>query len=80
MCCACHVIYLFVISNELLGTFGFHLAACARRPCQNGGTCSGLERCDCTPGWTGPGCETCKPCFCFLCHSLNCASLYICHE
>ena len=66
-----HLDYLFVHSNEMLATFLFHLAACAGRPCQNGGTCSDLDGCDCTPGWTGPGCETRKPCFCFLCDFLN---------
>nr|XP_060613466.1 epidermal growth factor-like protein 7 [Anolis sagrei ordinatus]XP_060613467.1 epidermal growth factor-like protein 7 [Anolis sagrei ordinatus] len=27
-------------------------------PCQNGGTCSHLNKCSCTPGWTGRFCQT----------------------
>uniref|UniRef100_R4GCU2 EGF like domain multiple 7 n=1 Tax=Anolis carolinensis TaxID=28377 RepID=R4GCU2_ANOCA len=27
-------------------------------PCQNGGTCSFLNMCSCTPGWTGRFCQT----------------------
>ena len=28
--------------------------------CQNGGTCTGPNRCTCPSGWTGSNCQTCK--------------------
>lgn len=55
--------HLVLFSSFIWNTaFSLHVAACARMPCRNGGTCSGLDTCDCTHGWTGPGCETRQSC------------------
>ncbi|XP_005987460.1 epidermal growth factor-like protein 7 isoform X2 [Latimeria chalumnae] len=38
-----------------------HMYSCNQvciKPCQNGGTCSKPNRCDCPPGWNGKHCQT----------------------
>ncbi|XP_075041844.1 epidermal growth factor-like protein 7 [Mixophyes fleayi] len=38
-------------------THSCHQVSC-RLPCQNGGTCVSVNKCDCPPGWTGQHCQT----------------------
>ena len=49
----------------------FYTVLCSR-PCQNGGTCTGINTCTCTMGWTGKLCESGKyvvwPCLSDMVH------------
>ena len=55
-------------STTLSGTYSVQLsfllfrsiAATCSSPCQNGGTCTGVDTCTCVVGWTGVLCETGK--------------------
>ena len=53
---------LYVLSQlsdcETLYSAMFACTDVCTNPCQNGGSCTASDTCDCVPGWIGMQCET----------------------
>ena len=55
--------YSYKTSTCAIFSLLIDIDVCSSRPCQNGGTCTDEENgysCTCTPGWTGPNCQSSK--------------------
>ena len=60
-----HLNYFYIETNNVhIVFFDTHVFSISSRtascssPCQNGGTCTGVDTCTCVAGWTGTLCET----------------------
>ena len=53
-------VYLAMHGCDYSWTSYHPIVALCTSPCQNGGTCTGVDTCTCVTGWTGVLCETGK--------------------